>query len=198
MKRTLVYGGLAAGLILIVFGVVSVVMGVSGRNEVNNQLKQQQIVGTPDMTPKAIAAEAKQAGLTNAPIPSCSVAGQKVDTGSEAKCFAQYMRVHTLEATGGQLYSEMPRYATADGKGTNDASKAETKNGQPVDNPARDIWVTYTALTTALNTAYFATQVSLFSIIMGIALILTGIGLVVLDLSLLAKDTPPGVQPAAT
>jgi hypothetical protein len=29
------------------------------------------------------------------------VAGESVDTGSEAKCFADYMRIHALESTGG-------------------------------------------------------------------------------------------------
>ncbi len=139
--------------------------------------------------------------MKNPPIPSCSVAGQAVDTGGEAKCFAQYMRVHVLEATGGVVYSQMPQYATADGKGMSDPTQALQKNGKPVSNPNRDIWVTYTALTTALNTAYFATQVSLFTIIMGIALLLTAVGLVVLDLALLARrrpqeETPPATAPA--
>ena len=49
-------------------------------------------------------------------------------------------------------------------------------------NPARDIWVTETALTTALNTAYFAENVALFSIVVGIALLLVGIGFLVLTL----------------
>ena len=46
------------------------------------------------------------------------------------------------------------------------------------------MWVTETALTTALNTAYFAEQVALFSIVMGVALLLTGIGFLVLTLRL--------------
>ena len=37
------------------------------------------------------------------------------------------MRKHTLEATGGKTYAQMPRFATADGKGTND-EKAALKN----------------------------------------------------------------------
>ena len=191
MKRLLVYGGLVAGIVLIAFGIASIVLGISGRNEVTNDLKQEKIVGSADMTPKAIAAEAQKAGLQNVSLPSCSVAGQSVDSGSRAKCFAQYMRVHTLLATGGAVYAQMPQYATADGKGTNDPTQAVQQNGKPQSNPNRAIWVTYTALTGALNMSYFATQVGLFSIIMGIALLLTGIGLVVLDLSLLAKGTKP-------
>ena len=44
------------------------------------------------------------------------------------------------------------------------------------------MWVTETALTTALNTSYFAERVAYFSIVMGIALLLTGIGFLVLTL----------------
>ena len=49
-------------------------------------------------------------------------------------------------------------------------------NGRPVDNAARNVWVTETALTTALNTSYMAEQLALFGIVVGIALLLTGVG----------------------
>jgi hypothetical protein len=54
------------------------------------------------------------------------------------------------------------------------------EQGRPVENPARNIWVTATGFTTALNTAFLAERVALFSIVMGIALLLTGIGFLVL------------------
>jgi hypothetical protein len=92
------------------------------------------------------------------------------------------MQIHTYMATGGQPYSQMPRYATADGKGTNDAAKATQADGQPVANPARDIWVTETALTGALNTSYMAQQLSMFGIVVGIALLLSGVGFIILAL----------------
>src|SRR5213079_3141982 len=154
---------------------------------VRTSLGQEQIAGTPDMTPQAIAKEAKAADLKNVALPTKSVAGQTIDTGAEARTFAQYMRIHTLEATGGQTYAQMPRFATADGKGTNDAKAAlkDPKSGRPVDNAARNVWVTETALSTALNTSYFAENVALFSIVMGIALLLTGFGFGVMALGLL-------------
>jgi hypothetical protein len=191
MKRLLVYGGLLAGIILVAFGIASIVLGISGRNEVNNDLKQEKIVGSADMTPQTIKAAAQKAGLQNVPLPTCTVAGQSVTSGSSAKCFGQYMRVHALIGTGGKVFSQMPQYATADGAGTNDPTQAVQQNGQPASNPARTVWVTYTALSGALNMAYFADQVGLFSIVMGIALLLTGIGLVVLDLALLARSATP-------
>lgn len=186
MRSIFRYGGVAASIVLIALGIGAIVVGFNGRATVNDNLKQEQVVGTPDMTPAAIAREAKAAGLKNVTLPTCSVAGQAVDNGGRARCFAQYMRVHALEASGGLTYAQMPRYATADGKGTNDAATALTRNGQPVDNAARNVWVTETAISTALNTSYFAQSVGTFAIVMGAALLLTGIGFLLLTTGLLA------------
>jgi hypothetical protein len=91
------------------------------------------------------------------------------------------MNIHALEATGGLVYSQLPRYASADGKGTDDPAKASKgPNGQPIDNPVRTIWITETALSTALNVSYMATQLALFSLLVGVALMLAGIGFIVL------------------
>ena len=189
MNRLFVLGGVIASAVLIIAGVGSIVIGAVGRADVADKLGQEKITGSPDMTPQAIAKEARAAGLTDAELPTCSVAGEAIDTGGEAKCFAEYMRIHALEATGGQTYAEMPRFATADGEGTNDEAEAEKRpDGSPVDNPARTIWVTETALGTALNTSYFAQQVALFSIVMGVALLLTGIGFLVLTLGALRRE----------
>jgi hypothetical protein len=181
MKKIFEFGGIAAGILLIAFGVAAIALSVQGKNTVASSLKEQQIVGTPDMTPSAIKAEAKQAGLpASIKLPTCTVANQRVDTGSEARCFADYMRIHAYEATGGVPYAQMPRYATADGKGTNDATKALQQNGRPVDNAARNVWVTETALSTALNMSYLASQLGNFGLVVGIALLLSGFGFVIL------------------
>jgi hypothetical protein len=182
MRKLFEIGGVAATLVLLVFGVVSIVMGVNGRNTVQDSLKQEQIVGTPDMTKAGIAAEAKKAGLpASIKLPTTDVAGKAIDTGDRARAFATYMRIHALEASGGLTYAQMPRYATADGKGTNDAAKAlKGSNGQPLDNPVRNVWVTETALSTALNSSYLAEQVATFGIVVGVAMVLTGLGFGVL------------------
>jgi hypothetical protein len=181
MRKLFELGGLFAAAVLIVFGAASIFMGIDGRSTVQDSIKQEQIVGTPDMTPALIKAEAQKAGLTHVTFPTESVAGKAIDSGARARVFAQYMRIHTLEATGGQVYSQMPRYATADGKGTNDPAKAsKAPSGAPLDNAARNIWVTETALTTALNSSYLAEQVSLFSIVTGTAMLLAGLGFGVL------------------
>src|ERR671933_344974 len=78
MRKLFELGGLIAAVILIAFGITSIVMGINGRNTVHKSLKQEQIVGTPDMTPAAIRAEAKKAGLpANLDYPTVSVAGKK-------------------------------------------------------------------------------------------------------------------------
>jgi hypothetical protein len=185
-RKLLQWGGVVAAVVLVVFGIVSIVLGIQGGNTVNSDLNQQKITGTPDMTPTAITAEAKQAGLkiADTPIPTCTVANLPINSGSRARCFAQYMNVHALEATGGLVYAEMPHYATADGKGTNDPTKAQKDaHGQPVDNPARDVWINQIALSTALNASYMASNLALFGIVVGVALLLAGIGFGVLALA---------------
>ena len=190
-RRILQIGGMISGAVLIVFGIVVIVLAIDGRNTVHSELKQQQITGTPDMTPDAIKAAADKAGLENVSLPTCSVANEPIDTGSEARCFAQYMNIHALEATGGFTYSQMgiytakpdaPKSQLEPGGGTNNTqyALADPKTGQPVQNAARNVWVTETALSTALNMSYMATQLSLFSLVVGIALLLAGVGFIVL------------------
>ena len=53
------------------------------------------------------------------------------------------------------------------------------------------MWINATALTTALNTAYFAESVATFAIVMGIALLLAGLGFAVLTFrALMPADKP--------
>jgi hypothetical protein len=182
MRKLFEIGGFVATAVLIVFGVVAIALGVNGRQTVQDSLKLEQIVGTPDMNAAAIAAEAKKAGLpASIKLPSADIAGKPIDNGARAHAFASYMRIHALEATGGVPYAQLPRYASADGKGTSDPATALTgKNGQPLDNPVRQVWITETALATALNASYLAEQVALFGIVVGTAMLLTGIGFGVL------------------
>jgi hypothetical protein len=188
MRKLLEWGGVAAGVVLIAFGIASLVLAIGGHNEVGTQLEQEQIVGSPDMTPEAIAQEAKDAGLpASIDLPTCNVADETIDTGSEAKCFASYMRIHALESTGGLTYAQMGRFQSAanpdDPAGTSDeAAAAQDENGQPISNGARNIWVTETALATALNVSFLAESTALFGVVVAIALILSGIGFIVLAL----------------
>ena len=62
------------------------------------------------------------------------------------------------------------------------------------------MWINATALSTALNTAYFAEQVATFAIVMGFALLLSGVGFAVLTVRALmpADARKPERAPAAT
>ena len=160
MSKFFKYGGIVASIVLIAFGVGTIYTGIDGRDRVQSDLAREQIVGTPDS----------------------AIPNQLVDTGSEAQAFAAVIRKHTLEATGGQTYSQMERFIGKDGKPTSDekAAAINEATGKPVENGLRNMWVTATALTTALNTAYFAEQVATFAIVMGVALLLAGLGFGVL------------------
>src|SRR5439155_11671190 len=150
IKKVLEWGGIAAGVVLIAFGATALAMGISGRNTVRDNLAAEQIY-FGDAT-------------TDPTVPK-QYSGQLVNTGAEARAFAKMMRGHTLEATKELTYAQMGRYLAKPGApasktdgngGTNDKAVAVTDENGPVSNPARNIWVTETALTTALNTADMA------------------------------------------
>jgi len=191
MRRGLEIGGVLAAIVLIAFGIAAIVMGADGRSTVVDELERQNIVGSPDMSPSEIEGEAKAAGLGSTPLPSCDVAEEQIDSGESARCFAQYMQIHALEATGGYTYAEMGRFEAkpntpkaelAAGGGTENEEFAviDSETGEPAENGARNVWVTETALATALNASYMADRLSVFGIVIGVALLLTGVGFGVL------------------
>jgi hypothetical protein len=193
MRKFFEIGGLIAAAVLIGFGIVAIVMGVNGRSTVNTSLSNEYIVGSPDMTPSAIRAEAQKAGIVSAvkQWPTENIANQKIDTGGEARQMSMYMHIHSLEATGGYTYAQMgqftakpgtPKSELMPGGGTSNSEFAvvDPKTEQPLPNGARNVWVTYNALGTALNTSFMASQLALFGVVVGIALLLTGIGFAIL------------------
>ncbi|PWU21095.1 MAG: hypothetical protein C5B48_11710 [Candidatus Rokuibacteriota bacterium] len=232
MKKALQIGGICAAVCLIAFGIAAIVLGVNGGNTVNSSLKNEYIVGTPDMTPGAaingeiagikaaqqkIAVAQKKAKIppsqqftfTTVTAPSCSVAGDAVDSGTTARCFAQYMRIHALGASSGLTYAQMGRYQAkpdtpvqfTDFNGGTSIDKYAVVNattGQPVENGVRNVWVTETSLTSALNLAYTASQIALFGLVVGIALLLSGIGFLILALSGAIQRVPLKKEKTAT
>ena len=170
MSKAFKWGGFLASAILIVLGVTMIVIGAMGRSDVRDRLAQEGIVGTPDS----------------------EIAGEEVDTGTEATKFADTIREHTLDATGGKTYAEMPRavYKDSDKPVPDEEADAALESGEAIDNPEREIWITSTALSTALNTSYFAESVATFTIVVGVALILIGIGFIVLTSGLTREGAP--------
>ena len=63
MRKFFEFGGVVAAAVLVAFGIAAIVMGINGRDTVRHSIKQELIVGTPDMTPAGIKAEAQKAGL---------------------------------------------------------------------------------------------------------------------------------------
>jgi len=191
MRKAFQIGGLVAGAVLVVFGIVAIVMGVNGRSTVGSELKQQQIVGSSDFAPAAYTSVVVKSGVKNLVIPSCDIAGVAVTNGTTARCFAEYVQDDALMATHGYFFSQMGIYTAKAGTpkgqllvggGTDNAKYAQLdpKTKQPVQNGARNIWVTETALTTALNTSYMASRLALFGIVVGVALLLSGFGFAIL------------------
>lgn len=198
MKKFLEVCGLLAGIVLVAFGIGAIVLGAQGRSTVKDSLKQEQIVGTPDMSPDGIKSGIEEAGLDVA-VPTCDVADKPVDNGSSARCFAEYLRIHALESTGGLTYAQMGQFEakedapqselTEDGATNNpEFAVMDPETGGPKANGPRQTWVTATALNTALNSSYMADQMGLFGIVVGIALLLTGLGFLVLVLTGAVRD----------
>jgi len=180
--RFLRIGGYISGGVLILFGIGVIALGVWGFNFTREHIEREGIVFGPIEDP-AVAEHAEQ------------WAGEPVDTGRKALAQAEIMREHTLSSTGGLTYAEMGQYQSADNptdpKGTNDPeAAAKDANGQPISNSARNIWITETALATALDMGFMSEMLSIFSVVVGVALLLTGIGLVILALAVFGRLWP--------
>lgn len=184
-RKVLWAGGVIAGVLLIVIGAVWIYTGANARSEVHDTITQERIVGSPDMSPTTITAGITEAGIEGkVDVPDCDVADEPITNGDEARCFADYMRVHALESTGARTYSEMGRFLDAKGNEVStEEEAAKGPNGRPVSNPARDLWVSQRALATGLELAYVGEQVSLFSIATGILFVIIGIGFLVMTLA---------------
>ena len=193
MKRKKIWeiGGFVAGGVLILFGVVAIIMGVNGYNTTRDAIKAEGITfGSAD--DPAVAKYADQ------------WAGEQVTTGDQARAFAKVMRYHTINAewnTEHLTYAEMGRFMSADDPsnpaGPSDEEAAlKDENGQPVSNGFRNQWVTETALTTALNVSFMAEQLSIFGLVVGVALLLTGVGLVILAFAVFGREPEPATQGA--
>jgi hypothetical protein len=181
-------GGFLAGGVLILFGIVAIFMGVNGFNTTRDAIKDEGITfGSADDPAVAKYAE--------------KWAGEQVTTGDQARAFARVIREHSLESTGGLTYAEMGRFVSADDPenpaGTSDEEAAlKDEEGNPVSNSARNIWVTATALTTALNVSYMAERLAVFGMVVGVALLLTGIGLVIIAFAVFGREPEAASQRA--
>ncbi len=142
---------LIASLVAFVIGLGSIGGGVAGAVYTYNQAATENVV-TPD----------------DASISEADVRGPLT-----MKAQVDIIRDHTLERTGGLYYAEMPRSVE---RLDENGNVVLDENGEPVmvPNSARDIWLTATNLTTALNLGIMAYALAAFAVVVGLALVVNG------------------------
>lgn len=135
-----------SSVLAIIVGAILIAAGVWGIMFTYENVTREKIVTTPD----------------------ASIPNKPVGDPFTLKAQADVIRKHTLETTKGKTYAEMPqKVAQVDASG----SAVIGKDGKPVmiSNAARNIWITATTLTTALNlgiiTYVFSASVILFGLI---------------------------------
>ena len=156
MRKLFQYGGIAASIVLIAFGIGAVYMGIDGRSQVRSDLAREQIVGTEDST----------------------IPGQKVDTGSEAQAFAGSCASTRSRPPAARPTPRWAASSDANGKPTNDEklaaiNPADRQAGR--ERPAQHVGQRDRAHHRAQH-RLLRREVATFAIVMGIALLLTGIG----------------------
>lgn len=141
-----------SAILAIVVGIVLVVGALWGICFTYQNIARENIVTTPDSA-----------------IPNKPVRGPFT-----LKAQADVIRKHTLGMTGGKTYAEMPRQIEK-----LDASGQPIlgSDGKPVmvANTARDIWITATTLTTALNLGIVTYAFSGLILLFGLISIWTGV-----------------------
>lgn len=136
----------------ILAGLVMVIGGAWGISFTHENIAQEKIV-TPE----------------DAEIPGVPVSGPMT-----LKAQGDIIREHTLKSTGGKTFAEMPRTIDKMDAAGKVVLGADGKAVQ-VPNTSRDIWVTATTLTTALNLGIFAYVFSGLFILLGLISLWTGV-----------------------
>lgn len=138
--------------IAIVTGVILIAGGVWGITFTYKNIAQENIVTPADAT-----------------IPEKPVRGPLT-----LRAQAEIIRKHTLKTTGNMTFAEMPRQIP---KLDESGQPVVDADGKPVmaQNTARDIWITATTLTTALNLGLLTYAFSGFVILLGLISVWTGV-----------------------
>ncbi len=139
-------------MLAVLVGIIMVLSGFWGIMFTYENISREKIVTTPD------------SAIPNKPVRDPFT----------LKAQADVIRKHVLEATDGKTYAEMPQQvAKTDASG----SAVLDKDGKPVmiPNAARNIWITATTLTTALNLGIVTYVFSGLVLLFGFVSIWTGI-----------------------
>ena len=148
MKKLLIISSILAVLV----GVIMVIGGAWGIMFTYQNVAMEKIVTTDD------------ASIPNKPVRDPMT----------LKAQADVIRKHVLNTTNGKTYAEMPQQvAKLDASG----SAVIGKDGKPVmiPNAARNIWITATTLTTALNLGIIAYLISGLTILFGLSSVWIGV-----------------------
>lgn len=102
-----------------------------------------------------------------------SLPGKQVNGPRTLLAQAEVIRMHTLKATGGKTYAEMPRQVE---KLDENGNQVIGEDGKPVmiPNTSRDIWITATTLTTALHLGLITYMFGVLIILFGFVSIWNG------------------------
>ena len=130
-----------------------------------------------------------------------------MNNGSRAACFGNYMRIHALGSSNGLTYSQMGQYAAKpdapvqftdfNGGTTTRSRRKSIRTRADLFERCAERLGSETSLSTALYLAFAASGISLFAIVVGIALLLSGIGFVILALAVFGrKETASESSPA--
>ena len=208
MKRGRVFkwGGVVSGGVLVAFGIAVIVLALLGRSTLDDELARQQIIGTPDMSPAGIPPDRgrrpqgrRHPGLRRR---------RQADRQRPARAVLRPVHVHPrargdrrLRLLGdgsvrGQAGSAGGPACAGGGTNNPEFAQIDPVTKQPASNSARDLWVTETALSTGLNVTFMASLLVLFTLLVGVALLLAGVGFIVIGLGLLpprraAEEPPP-------
>jgi len=184
MKKAFPIALMVLGLVLVGAGIYTTSRGFQAKDDVKTELVAQNIT-TPD---------------------DASMPGVQVNSAATAESMARVINHHALEASGGLTYSELGRFAAADGNtaGTNDATKATLDAaGKPVANPIRNTAFQASALETSLWSSVLAFNVA--DLVVGLGLMIAflglaigGVGLVLLTLAAPKLAHKVHVDPIAT
>jgi hypothetical protein len=161
VKKVLSLILLVAGIGVMALGVHGVQLARDGRSDIGAALSAQHITTPAD-----------------ARIPNV-----EVHDAATARAMADWVSDTMAKATGGRSFNQIGHYLTADGKDTDDVTKAAMgADGKPMANPLRDVALEASVGTNGLTSAVIAEKLAdvsadlaLLVAFLGLALSVTGI-----------------------
>ena len=160
-KQFFIWGTVALGAAFLIAGLMLVWLGFHQRDHIVMDLRGENIT-TAD--PRILLTYETGRAPEGVEVPEVTI-----DSADLADAQARVIRIHTLTATGGLTYSELP-------------SQVELADGSMGPNPLRSLYITSLTLQTTLHQAHLGLELTLF--VMGIGAAFAGFGAYTLVLGL--------------